>query len=500
MRGSVRFRGIKKTPKNLERELLATSKRLADDPSLVIPKCIDAPRKDPFAKLEKQIGKIVRFRDDPERLIKLATKGDQLVRAYAAAISLSASGKLPYLTSTELPVGVVSFAMRGKVDREKLIGLQHFDDPDLRLLAYWDVAREQKLHIYSTEKGLFCSVNGPKAPKEYVEEMLASLPYRSDGGSCGHTERPVVRVKWRSADRELRVCAECSAGTNTAHQLMARVAAVDPMDDLDVTVEHSYTGDKEGCQGDFPVPKDLVQGYLRGDMDDAGLIEAHVRAKGDWMRGRGQVYVLGQECFGKDGKAFLEALKGSEIERTALQAVIAKGRPIVSSQNQTGKVIGEIWGTESSTMLAAVSDEGTAKRVLEMGDLTPGQMLVEARRLVQEREVLRAVPEYAQLGPVGKLADSLARAYKLEGAQAMVRQIARTEKEHRLKAVGFAFLEAIGEGRSHKWQYSQEEMDYGMHLSGSALAMIEGSGEDYHQALLALLRDSGSGENAVRAP
>jgi hypothetical protein len=500
MRHKVRFRGIKKTPKNLEREMLANSKRLADDPSLIIPRCLDEGRRSPFDRMERKLEKMLRYKDDPEALIRLATRGDQLLRAYAATISLSASGKLPYLTSTELPVGVVSFAMRGKVDKEKLIGLQHFDDPDLRLLAYWDLARSKKMHIYSTEKGLFCALSAPHAPQEYVEEALSNLPYHLEGGSCGHDERPAVRLRWNSANREIRICAVCAADANTAHHLMARVAAPDPFDDLTVSVEHSYSGEAPECQGEFPTPPELVRSYLEGEMDDAGLIAAHIKAKGEWMRSRGQVYVLGQECFGKDGESFLQTLKGSEMERTALQAVIAEGAPIVSDQNQAGKVISELWDAHGRSMLVAVADQGIADKVLGMKELTPGQMLAEARRSVLEGQVLASLPRYATLGPVGQLADSLARAYKVEGVPSMIRLVDRTEKEHLLRAVCFAFLEAVDEGRSRRWQYSQEEMDYGLHLSASAKAMLDSSGEPYHQALSDLLGDCGCGEEAVRAP
>lgn len=500
MSRTMRFRGIKKTPKNMEREMLATSKRLADDPSMVIPKCLEEVRKSPFARLENDLDKVLRYKDDAEKLIKLAGKGDQLVRAYAAAISLSASGKLPYLTTAELPVGVVSFALRGKVDREKLIAMQHFDDPDLRLLAYWDIAREGKLHIYSAEQGLFCSISGPKAPAEYVKDMLDNLPYRTVGGSCGHSDRAGVRIKWISANQELRVCAECASDVNTAHHLMARVAAPEPFDDLKVSVEHAYQGGRAECKGEFSTPPALIERYLQGDLDDAGLIAAHVQAKGDWMRSRGKVYILGEECFAQDGEAFLNALKGSDLERKALQAVIASNAPLVSAQNQAGKVISEVWEKHGRIMLVAVADDLTASKVMGMKELTPGQMLAEASRLVQERQVLCALPNYSQLGPLGLLADSLARAYKVGKAPAMLRLIERTEKEHRLRAVCFAFLEAVGEGQSRKWQFSTEERDYGVHLSSSAKVMVDSCGEEYHQAFLDLLRDSGSGETAVRAP
>jgi hypothetical protein len=499
MGSRARFRGIKKTPKNMEKEMLANSQRLADDPSLVIPRLLEDVRKSPFAYLEKQLSKVQDHRDDAERLIKLAGKGDQFVRAYAAAISLAASGKLPYLTTANLPVGPVSFAMRGTVDREKLIGLQHFDDPDLRLLAYWDMAREDRLHIYSTEKRLFASVSGPKAPEEYVREMMDNLPYRTVGGDCGH-DRPAVRIKWLSANKEVRVCAECASDVNTAQHLMARVAAPDPYDDIKVIVEHRYRGVRPECQGEFPTPPALVKRYLEGELDDAGLISEHIKAKGEWMRSRGQIYILGQECYGKDGQAFLDALKGSDPEKAALRAVLALNVPIVSDQNQAGKVISELWDAHARLMLSAVSDQPTADSVLSMKDLTPGQMLAEACRMVREREALQCFPGYSQLGPIGQLADGLARSYRTGGAATMLRLVERTEKDHLRRAICYAFLEAVGESQSRKWQFSKEERESGEHLAPHAREMTRAGGEDYHLAFLKLLQESGSGESAVRAP
>jgi hypothetical protein len=169
----VKFRGVKATPKALEKGLIETSKMLRDNPAIIIPQCSgEKCSKCRFDKVQRKIEKVSNFKDDPEKLNKLAKRGDQLVRAYAAAISLAASGKIPYLTAAQLPVGEVSFAVRGKVDREKLIGIQHFDDPDLRLLAYFDIAKKRDLHIYSTDERLFCSEGGAKVPEKYVTEML----------------------------------------------------------------------------------------------------------------------------------------------------------------------------------------------------------------------------------------------------------------------------------------------------------------------------------------
>ena len=76
----------------------------------------------------------------------------------------------------------MSFAVRGKVDAEYLIGVQYFDDPDLRLLAYFQEAKDSDLHIYSSPESLYCSSDGPRVPASYSKEMLATAPYELKAG------------------------------------------------------------------------------------------------------------------------------------------------------------------------------------------------------------------------------------------------------------------------------------------------------------------------------
>src|SRR5271157_2341635 len=95
----VRFKGIKATPKSLEKDLLARADRLAEDPSVLIPKCEGKCWRCPYDKLLKKMEKVKQSRGDAETLQAIAMHGDQLVRAYAATLSLSASGKVPFLST-----------------------------------------------------------------------------------------------------------------------------------------------------------------------------------------------------------------------------------------------------------------------------------------------------------------------------------------------------------------------------------------------------------------
>ena len=123
----VKLRGIKHTPKRLESDILERSKALWEDPSLIRPKCAGKCFLCPFDKTFSSIGKLGKIREDPDALIKMASKGgDDIFKAYCATISLYAAGSVPYLATAKLAGEEVSYAQRGAVGNDKLIGMQYY--------------------------------------------------------------------------------------------------------------------------------------------------------------------------------------------------------------------------------------------------------------------------------------------------------------------------------------------------------------------------------------
>ncbi len=502
----VRFRGVKATPKGLEKDLLDKSRRLSAEPSLLLPKCEQACRRCPFDKLLKKMEKIQRYGEDAEALISLASHGDQLVRAYAATISLAASGKIPFLTVKELPIGSVSFAIRGKVDQEKLIGVQYFDDPDLRLLAFWDIARDDDLHIYSEEAGLKCA-DSPKAPKAFVQEALANAPYEiMDDMSCGHPDAPMALVlDWRSASKRITICSDCASDVNLLHGLTTRIAARDPTDDFEVNVryaprcvEHSECPTKSP----FSMSSELRSAYRKGSIDDATLISRYlVERKEALRRNSGELYILGNVCYGRDKEAFIRALKGSEGEIAAIAGLVrSKPMVILSSSDQTAKVLADLWSEAKEALLNQVASPEVWKGLQSsQANMPPGQMVQEAYRLQRSKGILDQLPQYSQRGPIGALVDDLARAYKSSGRSGLLLAIDKNKpKEHRGKAVVYGFLVAVGEADSRAWQFTTEEKDFGRYLADFVKVVLEASGDAYHGALENVLTASGSGEQLQR--
>lgn len=92
----IRFRGAKATPKTLEKGLLEKSKALAENPHIVMPKCSKDCRKCAIKKAISKMEAVSDRRDNEKKLAAATLRGDPIVKAYAATISLAMDGKIPY--------------------------------------------------------------------------------------------------------------------------------------------------------------------------------------------------------------------------------------------------------------------------------------------------------------------------------------------------------------------------------------------------------------------
>ena len=84
----ARFRGVKRTSKRLEGDILEKSKCLWEDASILRPKCAGNCRKCAFEKTFRNIAKLDKIKTNPDALVKMAGRGsDDIYKAYAGTIS-----------------------------------------------------------------------------------------------------------------------------------------------------------------------------------------------------------------------------------------------------------------------------------------------------------------------------------------------------------------------------------------------------------------------------
>ncbi len=488
----VRFRGAKHSPKKLEKEILDRSKALWEDPEILRPRCIGSCRRCHFDKPLRKMHDLDRIKDNPDRLVAAASRGDNMVRGYAATASLYAAGKIPYMATARFPGEEVSFAVRGKVGQDKLIGTQYYDDPEKRPLFYMEIAKKRKLWLYSLEDEILCS-DRANMPDAYLEEILADLPYDLDSDwSCGHDEREALVIHIISSDRKLRVCRDCAGRENTLQALLSRMVSPRPMDDIRVLVDHHFCCDS----GEVEVDAENLDKYQKGMINDQELIDVMMRAGRRELKDAGMaVYVACGRNHGDDLDALLAALRGSDDEKQALRAVLGKGDIALAIEgDRTSEALQELWADHAEELILAVSSPEVRDELGDFQRLTPAAALQEAALRERSREILADIPKYEQLGEIGSLADRLARLAKTGDPSTLRREIeSRSLRDYKARAVALAFIKATSED-APDWQFSREEIDFATYLQQFATMMVEANGKEYHDALETMLTASGSSE------
>ncbi|NLI73511.1 MAG: hypothetical protein GX369_01895 [Euryarchaeota archaeon] len=505
MRRRARFRGVKKTPKSLEKDILERSRRLADDPKLLMPECARNCRRCPIRTSVEKMHKVSANKNDPKKLDFAMKWGDQLVRAYAATISLAESGKVPYLAAARTPMGEVSYAVRGKVERDVLIGVQNFDDPEFRLMAFWKIAKRKRLHIYSMENHAYCSPDGPNPPSQYVKEALALLPYElDDKGQCPHPDAiEHLKIRWRSADTTVSICSECATDTNIIHTLASRIAASDPIDDFEAEVSFQLRGEHLDLNQELTISTDILAQYRRGDLTDTDLLKKNASERLKMIQDSGkEIYIIGDRCLGEDRSTFLANLRGGDAEIEAISGFLSKHpMAIVTRSDQAANLLADLWEEYSEELLAQVTSPEVLEDILKSDrQLTPAQTIAEAKKLERAKGIISQLPQYVNLGPAAAHADKLARLYLVEGKASVSRYVKKSRGiNHSLRSISYAFLMATEEASSMSWQFTREEMDFGNYLTPFVRRLISSVGDEYHEALSLLMEASGSGEKPLQA-
>ena len=503
--------GIGTGTKIQQANLRKLANKMADNPKMLIPKCQSECAKCAFDKTLVKLQKVHSMRNNPNALKKLAASGKQLERGYAAMLILAAETTPIMFANARLPSGDVSYTMRGKMKKETLIGMQHFDDPILRLLAYSEIALKKDIHLYSSNDGISCSGRKPKYPPGLLSEILRASGYslrKSQGAyQCEHMsehEGQSLNIEIISMSQSIQLCKVCtSRKANLYTELTGRVLAKNVGADFDISLEHDLkciSGD--GCtvsNAGFNT-SDLMSQYQLGAISDRELLDKYSQLARESLADLGKpIFVLGNTCYEDDTQAFIKALNPSEIEEIALKRVLkAAPEPIVLDTATPNAVLSLFWDKiGASAINAVIDDKELAKKIYQEtrdSGKTPAQILRDAKIQAKSKNVLNALPTLKGLGKMGKHVDEVARTFKAMGKEETIRLIDKTGKETKIKSTNCGFLKALGAIKGKEWQFTKEELDYGEYLSEFTKALLNSEPEDYKDAVQNLLTASGSGE------
>ncbi|DAC72846.1 MAG TPA: hypothetical protein DSN98_02955 [Thermoplasmata archaeon] len=492
-------------PKSQEKYLIENAKKLQENPFLILPTCTDGSEKY-FQKLRKQLTKIHRHNTNEDKLEKLANKKG-LDGALAGTLLLAISEKAPYLAALTFPTGDITYAQRGKADKEKLIAVQHFDDPVFRLRGIKDIVFKKKLHVYSWENGYVCTGREAHPPMEFIDFIRKKIDLSStkDVISCPHVPADIakkkeylsltyLRIEWAPAQTIIAVCENCAKSTkNTMFTVSKYMLQQNLSDDFAIEVmtdfgKHSGLSEKQ--------KNTHLQEYLAGTLTDYEFIKHIAKSQEAQVKqAEEKIFVLDGVSYGTDVTGFIEALKPDAHEKTALEFFLNKSQqPLIVSKITPSKILERYWNDYGNEFLASILDDPTMADSLFGLDDTPSNIIKLAYEYKQRRMILSQLPVYGSLPPLAAFADNVARTYMTFGEKKALAEIKKHPDTPKAKSIAYAFLLTLGKATEVKWKYSKEEVDYGEFLKEYTKKLLAVTPQEYSAVLQELLTACGSSE------
>ncbi|MCQ2079332.1 MAG: hypothetical protein MJZ38_04670 [archaeon] len=495
----LRMRGVKQASKRLEDDILGRAKDIADNPGLLRPMCAGNCKKCVFDKVFKDIDKVAEHKNDESVCLKYASKGffEDMAKAYAGTISLSAAGKVPLLATANVGGEKVPYAVRGSVNAAMLIGCQHYDDPKIRLLYYNPIIRKYKLHLYSFEDGLVCS-DDPNMPEDYLYEAWWDTPYKfkEDELECGHKGAVSLNIHIKSLDKTIHICEDCTKDVPTLAFLVSKLCAVDPLDDFEVTVEHKYHSENES--GTVRIEGDELKSYMIGRLTDRSLVDKIKRDKLGLLNQSSQMtLIIGDTNHGSNLDGFLAALDGPQSEKDGLRRLLTdRPMPVVLRNGKTSEAISVLWEDHWRDVIGAFTSSDFAETYGEKPKASPSTALEEACKAFISRDVVNSLPVFTKPGYMTRLADSLAKAAKVGGFKMLHETaLASTVKDSKSRALVAAFVYTYDESASLHFTLTAEDKSFIEFLKPFVKKVIDADGKTYREEMNTLLMACSSGES-----
>lgn len=491
--------------KSMEKRLIENAKQVKEDPYIVLPDYEDGYSKRIFDKIKKSFDKVNRFNDDTKKLEKLSNKRG-LDGAIAGTILVALSEKAPYLAVAKFSTGDITYAQRGKAGKEKLIAVQHFDNPVLRLLGIKDIALKRKLHVYSWDRGYVSTGMEAKPPEEFVSFLIkkTDLSYKNGVATCKNIKpetaknkeiikKNYLRIHWKSADIVFAISEDSAKSRkNTIFNMTKYILEPDIADDFSVEVIGQVVKSKEDNQ-----QTQNTDEYLSGELTDIEFIKKNMKQREESIKESGEkMLVLDGVSYGTDDEGFIEVLKPNKFEKEGLKVILEQiNEPVVLNNVTPGKVLEKFWKEHGLDAISSIiDDEDMAKKFFDLDD-TPSDILELVFNYRERQQILSKLPQYKSLPPLANFADNIARTYKTFGEKKVFSEIKKRPDNPKGKSIAYAFLLAFDKGSDKKWQYSQIEIEYGEYLKDYAKKLLDSDPKKYHKNLQELLTTSGSSEN-----
>lgn len=463
-----------------QEKFLGRLRALRDDPLIVLPECPQGePR--PVAKVRQRLERVKQG-----KIGFLDRRDKGIVGAVVQSVGLAKLESAPRLLDMKVAGKRRFFMVRGQVQRTCMLGVQNHDEPRALLMAYRTMAKKSGLHFFARPR-LWCTGSTPAPPEEWVEELgrvAEARVTKVDGGwAFGKPDVPRIRLTFRGGP-----FIDGDGRHGNLHELLGGGYA-GPRErhpvEIDVVLPDGTLAEPD---------REFLAEYRAGVKTEREVIDDATARWRKKEREKASRFILGEQDFGTDQAAFLDALSPEAWERPVLERLTKGGFA------RRAATTADVFEHERARLGDAISPlVPDADAFLAARAKTPARDV--ARQAVEEAEARRRDARLPRIagGPETRLVDAVARA-SLRGRQAALDAL-RAGLDAGQVPMGHiaAFTAALGGDLNLQSRFNQDAKLSAQVLQDAARRVLASEGDAYIESVQHFLQEAGSAERPQAA-
>ena len=472
----ARLRGTKTAGKFEQKKLLERMEQILENPRLVLPK---TSKSDIGGKVYDKVHEDMLiakelYKNPPSFLSSIFGKKpkDPLSKAYAASLTILHSGA-PVMAVARFPHGEVNYVMRGSgVSKEKLIGIQNHHHRLWSRFAHLDYVKKYKLFIYSLEKGLVCTGDVPRYPKELWDEVTSSLKL---GDKV--MESNCLKITCKSLDKTAYISTRRmkKSRENSYSHFLKNQISVDPDRDFEIDLVTFLSPIVR------QVDSEIVKEYQKGMITDSKFLENTITFQKDSIisgdSAKGQNFVIGNEILSKS--ELIAKLCSNKIDEAIVEDLLGEfSESLVLEQGTLAHFTESLWESYGSYLANKISNNSA-------NSYNGNNSLDILRKLYDQiiKESLTSdYPSFANLAESLKILDKVVKLVKIGEKNKAIKYIDDFDSNNNItKSIGWAVLYCLNSTSSRAWKYGKEEKALGETLSTKIQLLLDSNPESYQQ-------------------
>ncbi len=437
---------LKSTSKEKQKAFIDGLKEFFEDPSSLIPECVDGGMFCSFNTYRKKVESLA----NSQAYDKFTKAADQFLSGLSETYRIMESDSAPIFGVLKTPLGSIEYAKRGTTDDAVLAGIQHPNSPLWRMFAFSTLAKTKGVRVYSSTNFFIGSCKNTSPGREFFEDCL------KDEGIQFQVEDDTIVLSGSGRFMEVMHLGDVkfkffeNSTTNLLHSLMRHILTPD------IGKDFSFRSD---YLSDFveDIPTQSLTLYFSGKINDRTFLREVNDFRTNEAVKKGY-FIVGEKGYTSIDQ-FVEENEFKYVPEDLMKEALenyAKG--IYMDAFSERKVLETIWSVSGSIIMKGLYPDLSDSDIKSLKGSPTDQIDSVAER--SRIEEIKSDIEVKAWSQDSQYLIDIIKDYFTLGQERALREAEKTSgKSHVRKAIFYTFLDCLGEAKNREWQFNDTDRD-----------------------------------------